>query len=43
MRPILANLAVVFHWCLEDMKQMPLDELAAYHKLALARTGLNRK
>ncbi|WP_330927087.1 GpE family phage tail protein [Candidatus Sororendozoicomonas aggregata] len=33
----MANLAVIFHWSLSDMKTMPLEELAAYHKLALER------
>ncbi len=40
---MLANLAVVFHWSLEDMKQMPLEELMAYHTLALERAVLSRK
>ncbi|WP_082211852.1 GpE family phage tail protein [Endozoicomonas montiporae] len=33
----MANLAILFHWSLPDMKSMPLEELVAFHKLALER------
>lgn len=38
-RPVMANIAAVFHWPPSELKRLPLSELGAYHQLALERAG----
>ena len=39
---MLADLAAVFHWPLDNMKRMPISELLDYRKLAVERSGAER-
>ncbi|WP_321338182.1 GpE family phage tail protein [Breoghania sp.] len=36
----MANIAVVFHWPPSEMWEMDVDELAAWHNAAKARSGV---
>lgn len=37
MRPLLADLAMLFHWPLTELKALPVEELRLWHDLALER------
>jgi hypothetical protein len=36
----MANIAIVFHWSPREMREMTIDELEYWHKLALERASL---
>jgi len=38
LRPIMANIAVVFYWGWAAMMGMPVEELVAFHRLAKERS-----
>ncbi|MEJ1390125.1 MAG: GpE family phage tail protein [Candidatus Sedimenticola sp. (ex Thyasira tokunagai)] len=37
LRPIMANLAAVFHWQPSELKALTLEELSEFHALAKER------
>ncbi len=39
LRPLMANLAAVFHWQPSEIKRLSLSELKAFHDLAAERSG----
>jgi|GEM_PF-2570657 len=43
LRPIMANLAAVFHWQPSELKALTLEELSEFHQLAKERTVTNQK
>ena len=36
----MADVAAVFHWPLSELRDMEIDELLDWHRLAIERAGL---
>ncbi len=39
-RAVVADLAAVNHWALDEIERMPFSKLRAYHRLAVERVKL---